>query len=334
MEAEPQPLQKLFKVLQQKQIEGTKDHEHRGMTCQDVHMGGNKEMIYLENTTTKHWHQKGEQREHEHELTMLLDCGSPSTIVGVENFRQIKQQYTAMIQSEFKYRQSSKLYEFGGGRKTYSLGKVRLPVYVVDNERNPHLLYVWVEILNQPRLPLLLGSRSLHKVKGTLRFGEQTLTIDWKGKRLCLPINRASSGHLHLQFYPMSQAEENFFTREMVCKAEWTQEEIQKVVAYVALEKKPQTEKIKKPGILKKPKGKKPLNKQQVIHLHQSLGHIHPNKVKDLVKRTKMWNNNTINAIDDLNRCDTCAAECSKMHDPKEAGPKSIGHNHILAIDP
>ena len=46
-----------------------------------------------------------------------------------------------------------------------------------------------------------------------------------------------------------------------------------------------------------------------------------------------MWNNNTINAIDDLNRCETCAAECSKMHDPKEAGPKSIGHNHILAID-
>ena len=81
----------------------------------------------------------------------------------------------------------------------------------------------------------------------------------------------------------MSQAEENFFTREMVYKADWTQEEIQKVVAYVALEKKPQMEKIKKPGILKKPKGKKPLNKQQVIHLHQTLGHIHPDKIKDLV---------------------------------------------------
>ena len=71
------------------------------MTCQEVHMGGNKEMIYLENTTTKHRHQKEEHREHEHELTMLLDSGSPRTIVGVENFRQIKQQYTPMIQSEF-----------------------------------------------------------------------------------------------------------------------------------------------------------------------------------------------------------------------------------------
>ena len=98
----------------------------------------------------------------------------------------------------------------------------------------------------------------------------------------------------------MSQAEENFFTREMVYKAEWTQKEIQKVVAYVALEKKPKVEKIKKPGTLKRPRGKKPLKKQQVIHLHQSLGHIHPDKVKDLVKRTKMWNKNTLNAIDDL----------------------------------
>ena len=92
---------------------------------------------------------------------MLVDCGSPSTIVGVENFRQIKKQYTAMVQSGFEYSQSNKHYEFGGGRKTYSLGKVRLPVYVIDENMQPHLLHVWVEILNQPRLPLLLGSRSL-----------------------------------------------------------------------------------------------------------------------------------------------------------------------------
>ena len=133
---------------------------------------------------------------------MLVDCGSPSTIVGVENFRQIKKQYTAMIQSSFEYSTSNKHYEFGGGCKTYSLGKVRLPVYVIDRDRHPHLLHVWVEILNQPRLPLLLDSMSLTRVRGTLNFGDYTLTIDWKDKRLCLPINQESSGHFHLQFYP------------------------------------------------------------------------------------------------------------------------------------
>ena len=121
---------------------------------------------------------------------MLLDCGSPSTIVGVETFRQIKKQYTAMVQSSFEYSQSNKHYEFGGGHKTYSLGKVRLPIYVIDRNMHPHLLHVWVEILNQPRLPLLLGSRSLTRVKGTLCFGDHTLTINWKDKRLCLPINQ------------------------------------------------------------------------------------------------------------------------------------------------
>ena len=264
---------------------------------------------------------------------MLLDCGTPSTIIGLEDFKQILRQYTPMIQSKLRYRQSNKRYEFGGGRKTYSLGKVRLPVYVIDNERNPHLLHVWIEILNQLRLPLLLGNNSLLKVNGTLSFGEKTLTIDWEGKRLCLPIDRANSGHFHLQFFPMSQTEENHFMREMVSMADWSQEETEKVIAYIAKEKRPQIDKIKRPGILKKYKGKKPLSKQQVDHLHQSLGHIHPEKVKGLVKRTKMWNNNTMSAIDDLNRCKTCVVECNEKSVSKEAGPKTIGHNHILAID-
>ena len=46
-----------------------------------------------------------------------------------------------------------------------------------------------------------------------------------------------------------------------------------------------------------------------------------------------MWNNNTINAIDGLNQCKTCAAEYSETPNLKEAGHKTIGHNHILAID-
>ena len=78
---------------------------------------------------------------------------------------------------------------------------------------------------------------SATRVKGTLSFGDQTLTIDWKNERLCLPINLENSGHFHLQFYPMSQVEESHLTREFVHRAEWTKEEIQKVVAYVALEK-------------------------------------------------------------------------------------------------
>ena len=140
VEAEPQLLQEPFKALQQE--EELKDQGQRGMTFQRIHTNEKRETIYLENTTTKHWHQK--DKEGEHELTMLLDCGSPSTIIGIEDFKQILRQYNPRIQTELEYCQSNKHYEFGGRCRTHSMGKVKLPVYVVDNEGTPHLLYVWI----------------------------------------------------------------------------------------------------------------------------------------------------------------------------------------------
>ena len=99
------------------QIEEINDHKH------ELHVNNNNEMIYLEDTTIKYWQQTEETNEHEHKLTMLLDCGSPSTIVGVENFRQIKRQYTAVIQSGFEYSQSNQSAEFR--RRRYSKTSVR-----------------------------------------------------------------------------------------------------------------------------------------------------------------------------------------------------------------
>ena len=253
-EADYQPLENLFQALSIKHVRA------------DSNKAGNnkdtgREAVYLEDNQTQHWQQTEETNESVHKLTMLVDCGSPSTIVGVENFRQIKQQSPAMIQSGFQYSQSNKHYEFGGGRKTHSLGKVRLPVYVFDKNRNPHLLHVLVEVLSQPKLPLLLGSKSLTRVKGILSFGDNTLTIDWREKQLCLPIKQESSGHYHLQFYPMSQVEESYLTREIVYRAEWNKEETEKIVAYVALEDEPQMERIKEPEGLRKPRRKEPLTR-------------------------------------------------------------------------
>ena len=92
----------------------------------------------------------------------------------------------------------------------------------------------------------MLGSKSLYKVNSTLSFGEQTLTLDWKGnKRLCLPINQANSGHFHLQFFPMSQAEKTYFMKEMLSKADGSQEETENAIAYIARERRPRIEKIK-----------------------------------------------------------------------------------------
>ena len=105
VEAEFQPLHKLFQALE---------------INTDPGINVNSEMIYLEDNITKHWQQTEETSEHEHKLTMLVDCGSPSTIVGVENFRQIKQQYTPMIQSGFEYSRSNKHHSEPDDRRHHS----------------------------------------------------------------------------------------------------------------------------------------------------------------------------------------------------------------------
>ena len=170
--AEFQLLSELFKTLQISEVQMKKRQP---------------EEIYLKDSSGQSWRHTTNTNKDSHKLTMLLDCGSPSTIVGVEDYKMIKEQYPVMIQDSFVYQESNKNFQFGGGSKTFSMGKVRLPIYVVDSDQTPHLLHVWIEVLNQPRLPLLLGGRSMTKVKGTLCFKSYTISMDWRDKRLRLP---------------------------------------------------------------------------------------------------------------------------------------------------
>ena len=253
-------------------------------------------MIYPEDNITKHWWQIKETSKHGHELTMMVDCGSPSTIISVENFRQTKQQYTSMIQSGFEYRQFKKHYELGSGRNRY-----------------PHSLRAGMEVLNQPRLLFLFDNKSLTRVKGTFCFGDHTLTIDWGNKRLYFPINQRGLGQFHFQLYPMAQAGENYPIRESEDRAKWTKEDTQRAVTHIALEKKSQVEKI--------------------IHLHQTLDHAHPDKIENVVKKIKMWGENTVKAINDPTQCKVCAVEHSRLSRPSIAAPRAVSHKRILAID-
>ena len=291
------------------------------------------EQVYLRNNTGEKWQDAVPLSKELHKLYMLLDCGSPSTIVGVENFRVIKSQYPEMIQSTFEYQESNKLYEFGGGERTFSMGRVRLPMYVLDKDQQAHLLHVWVEILNQQQLPLLFGGRSLIRSKGTLCFKSLTLQIDWKKERLCFPIKEADTGHFHLQFFPMSEQENSFLTREIVDRADWSETEVENIITYLATEDNPQVSRIIAPETISKPKQRKPLTKQQINRLHQALGHAHRDKIKEMVKNAKMFNENTLKHIDDLAQCEVCAVEHNRVPRPRVALPRSANFNHVVAID-
>ena len=74
--------------------------------------------VFLRTDSGQKWRDTISVSKELHKLFLLIDCGSPSTLVGVEDFKIIKQQYTEMIQASFTYRQSNKKYEFGGGEKS------------------------------------------------------------------------------------------------------------------------------------------------------------------------------------------------------------------------
>ena len=294
-----------------------------------------EEKVFLRADHGQEWHDTVQTSVETHKLSFLVDCGSPSTIVGVEDFKVIKQQYPEMIQSSFVYKESNKKYEFGGGEKTYSMGKVKLPLYVLDGDSQTHLLHAWVEVLNQKNLPLLLGGRSLLRVKSTLCFKNLTLSLDWKEKRLCLPIKEGETGHFYLQFFPMSRQEDELLTREMVNQADWTVREIKNIVTYIANEDNPQVSKIRAPEEIKinRKKQNKPLTKIQINRLHQALGHCHRDKLKDMVKKANMFDDNTLKFIDDLVNCEVCAVEHSRLPRPRISAPRANNFNHILALD-
>ena len=299
----------------------------------EVVTASSKEQIFLRNKRGENWKQTAPINPVTHKLKLLVDCGSPSTIVGVEDYQDLKTQYPQMIQATFEYEKSNKHYEFGGGEKTYSMGKVRLPIYVVDSDQKPHLLHVWVEILNQPRLPLLFGGRSLVRCGGTLCFKTFTLQLDWQGSRLKLPIEQSDSGHFLLQFFPMSNGENSYLTREMVNRADWTDYEIENIVSYLAAEKNPDIAKLTNPEEIKTRKQRKPLNKQQINRLHQALGHAHRNKIKQMVKSAGVYDDKTLKYIEDLADCEVCAVEHNRIPRPKISAPRSTNFNHILAVD-
>ena len=292
-----------------------------------------KEAVFLRTDEGQRWQDTLSVSKELHKLFLLIDTGSPSTLCGVEDFKLIKRQYTEMIQSTFLYKPSNKKYEFGGGEKTYSMGTVRLPIYVLDINRKPHILHVWVEVVNQKNLPLLLGGRSLVKAKGTICFKELTLAIDWRQKRLTMPIKQVDTGHFHLQFFPMSEEEDKLLVREMVDKADWSDSEVESIITYLAAERQPDITKIKSPHKINKQKADGPLTKQQVIHVHQALGHVHRNTLRDMVKKTKLWNNDTLRFIEELEDCEICAVEHNRPPKPRIAAPRSSNFNHVLAID-
>ena len=275
-------------------------------------------------------------------MELLLDTGSPSTIIGVKEFKKIKEVYPPMILNTLRYQESSRVYEFGGGEVTPSLGRVKLPMYVVDVEEEIQVLWIWIEILQQENVPFLLGGRSMKKTKSVINFDLMTITLDWEGKKIELKLQEHESGHFKIPFFPLSRQDDKIKTRQLVESEDWNANYSNTVLNYLLLEKKNDitaliinTEKqLERVLISKHKKGdRKPLTEEEIIKLHHTFGHVHPDKLKQIVIKASKHNQKTLAAIEKLRECEICQVENSRIPRPRVSLPRSSAFGHVLAMD-
>ena len=274
-------------------------------------------------------------------LNLLLDTGSPSTICGVAEFKKIKEQYPPMIQATFRYEESSKVYEFGGGETTPSLGRVRLPMYLVDTDGDIQVLMITVEILQQKDVPFLLGGRSMRKTAAVIDLAKLTITLTWQDKTMEFGLHHHSSGHFLLKFFPLSDRDERMKVEEYLDKEKWTDSLSNTTINYlinkessvadIITQSEQQMERIL---ISRHRKGdKKPLNQKEVNKLHHVFGHAHPDKLKQIIKKSGKYNEITLEAIEKLRSCEVCQVENSRLPRPRIALPRSSAFGHVVCMD-
>ena len=274
-------------------------------------------------------------------LDMLLDTGSPSTIAGVDKFKQIKEQYPPMIQATFRYEQSAKVYEFGGGETTHSMGRVRLPMYLVDTDGNVQVLMVLVEILQQRDVPFLFGGKSMRKAASVIDLSNLTITMTWMNTTMEFALRHHPSGLFLLKFFPLAAGDERVKVREYLEKEDWTDGLANTAINYLISKESEVAEiitntkeQLERVLVSKHRKGdKKPLSQEEVNKLHHVFGHAHPDKLKKIIMQSGEYNEVIMEAIEKLRSCEVCQVENSRLPRPRIALPRSSAFNHVVAMD-
>ena len=277
------------------------------------------------------------------QFSMIVDTAAPATIIGQDRFITIRDSYPPAVRKSFEICESYRNFEFGGGEKTHSLAKVRLPLYIMDYADNVHQVHVWVEVVNQKGVPFLLGGASLETARAQINLGEQSnITFNWEDE-IKIPLYKANSGHFHILFITMSEDDDRDVIKRVVQRAEWDNQEISQLVNYTLEQNSTESlvEAIRRPpGQMKvflakagQTKAKTPLGKEEINRLHHYWGHIHPDKLKDLVMKSGRYDDNTLQFIKDLKNCQPCKVEARRPPRPKSTAPKATSFNHLICID-
>ena len=281
-----------------------------------------------------------------HQFSMIVDTASPSTIIGKDNFVKLRNAFPPIVSRSFRYEETKKTFEFGGGEKTHSLMRALLPLYVLDVNDEIHRVNIWVEVVDQEGVPFLLGGVSLDKAQAVMRMGEKPdITFNWveREKPETFPLYRSHSGHYHMLVMVSSKDDERTATLSVIENIDWSAEEARLVVNFtVKTESRYEMADafVKRGKDLKvflsrrKVQGdKRPLTKDQVIKLHHFWGHLHHEKLEKIVRNSGKYDQNTLKYIADLKDCEVCAVEARRIPKPKSTAPKSVSFNHLICVD-
>ena len=280
------------------------------------------------------------------QFSMIVDTASPSTIIGKDNFVKLRNSYPPVLSRSFEYQETTKKYEFGGGEKTHSLIRAKLPLYVLNQKDEAILVNIWVEVVDQEGVPFLLGGVSLDRARAVMKMGSSpSITFNWQETETLetFPLYKTTSGHYHLLVMTLSKDDERSATINVINNIDWTDIEKRQVINLTiesssrynvadAFNKKGDELKVflNKQKVVNK---SDPLSEKEVVKLHHFWGHLHPDKLEKIIKASGKFNAKTLEYIKKLEDCEVCQVEARRAPKPKSTAPKSISFNHLICID-
>ena len=292
--------------------------------------------LHLEPVCEDVFYARGDEEDEQREVfKMLIDTGSPSTIISVDKFALIKKAFPKEAQSQLKYEESNKQFQFGGGKKTLAMGSVKIPVWLMDEDQDNHVVFVRVDIVQQKGIPLLLGANSLIKVKASLNLGKMSLEFRLRRKRTVFPVHQVNSGHIMLPFVTLSEEDDRNAWSQYMLAQDWDNSETKQIIHYVTSTESPDREDIVQEVFITNsdPEDRTPLTKKQVFKLHHFFGHVNKEHLRKVIIRAGRYSKETKEAVDALASCEVCKLEASRIPRPKVSLPRAVNFNHLLCVD-
>ena len=258
-------------------------------------------------------------------ILILVDSGSPSTIIGRQTFTHLLRAYPSETQKAMKYKESKKAFAFGGGEKAHSVASAHIPVWLTDVNGDIILVNIWTEIINLPDVPFLLGGRAMKKANTDIKLGSGMIKFDI-----------AEDNKLKPKLFNLIETDSGHFKIKFKVRGDWKDSAKfeNAVVHYVCSTKSPNWEEFKfLPIETFTVEDKKPLGKKEVQKLHHFFGHPSYQRLKQVIINAGRYNKETEVELGKLRECEVCKVENRAPPKPSVALPRADHFNHIVALD-